>query len=53
MLKFLLRRWNTNNKEMYGKTEIVTRRFRMRVHASNLGIQFLCRNIKVFNLQIF
>ena len=34
---------------MFGKIKIVTRRFRMRLHASNFGIQFLSRNFKVIN----
>ena len=44
---------NTNNREMYGKTQIVTRRFRMRLHASNFSIQFHSRNIKVFSSYLF
>ena len=39
-LHFLFRRWNTDNKELYGKTQAVTRLFRMRLHSSNFGIQF-------------
>ena len=38
---------------MYGKTKIVTRRFRMRQHASNFDIQFLYRNIKSFQFMPF
>ena len=37
------------SKQMYRKIQVVTRRFRMRLHASNFGIQFLSRNIKVAN----
>ena len=43
---------NTENKELCGKTQIVTRCFRMRLHAS--CIQFVPHNIlKVFNSYIF
>ena len=45
-LLFVLR--NENNWKMYGKIQIITRRFRTRLHASNFGIQFFSRNIKVF-----
>ena len=34
---------------MFGKKQIVIRRFRMQLHAYNFGIQFLSRNIKVFD----
>ena len=34
---------------MYDKTQIAYWRFQMRLQASNFGIQFLLRNIKVFN----
>ena len=37
---------STDNRKLYGKTQILTRRFHMRLHASNFGIQFLSRNIK-------
>ena len=43
---------NTDNRKIYGKIQIVTGRFRMRLHASNVGIQFLSHNIKVFNFKI-
>ena len=41
---------NTDNREIYGKTKIVTRCSRtcMHLHASDVGIQFLCHNSKVF-----
>ena len=38
---------------MYGKAQIVTRRFLIRLHASNFGIQILSHNIKIFNSRFF
>ena len=38
---------------MHGSTQIVTKRLRMRLHASNLGIQFLYLNIKFFRIHNF
>ena len=35
---------NKYNREMYDKAQIVTWRFRIRLHASNFGIQFLPHN---------
>ena len=40
-------------KHRQQETEIVTRRFRMRLRTSNFSIQFLSRNNKVFNSKLF
>ena len=38
----------TTATEMYEKIQTVTRRFHMRLHASDVDIQFLYRSIKFF-----
>ena len=42
--------YTTDNREMYGKIQIVTGRVCIRLYASNFGIQFLSPNIKIFDL---
>ena len=42
-------KFNTDNKKLYDKTQIVTWRFCMQPHAPNFGIQFLSRNTEAFN----